>query len=423
MIRLYLCYGKKQVKLELPAGFKLQELRLHDFVPIRDPLIALKKSLRQPISSPPLRDCVHAGDRVCILVNDSTRIARSELLLPIIISELQEARIEDKDIFIVFAAGTHRPLTRSEMISLVGKQIADRYKLYNHNCHDQKELIYIGETIRSTPVYVNKKVFEADKRILTGSIVHHFFAGFGGGRKALIPGVAGFETIESNHNLMIDQKARLGILKNNPVHEDLLEAALMVGGDFILNVVLNEQKQILGIFAGNMVKAHEEGCSFANQVYGVKINALADVVIASCGGYPKDLNVYQVHKTLENALMALKEGGKIILLAQCSEGVGSAVYEEWATRYKTLTEIEQEIKVNFQIGGHKAYAIARAFSKGDVILVSDLNPEKARALGFIPASSLNEAISIVFKDASHDILTYIIPQSSLVVPISDRYKS
>jgi len=137
----------------------------------------------------------------------------------------------------------------------------------------------------------------------------------------------------------------------------------------------------------------------------------------------KDLNVYQVHKTLENALMALKEGGKIILLAQCSEGVGSAVYEEWATRYKTLTEIEQEIKVNFQIGGHKAYAIARAFSKGDVILVSDLNPEKARTLGFIPASSLNEAISIVFKDASHDILTYIIPQSSLVVPILDRYKS
>ena len=411
-----LAYGHQELSLELPADVSSILLGPDPGQPLPEPENALLEALHNPIASPPLQELVQPGESICLLVNDSTRVARSEFFLPFLIDELKGAGIKKEDIFIVFTNGTHRPLDKNEMASLVGHDVADNIAMFNHDSKDEKELVYLGETSFKTPVYVNKKVFSADRRILTGSVVHHFFAGFGGGRKALIPGVAGFETIRKNHSLLLEEGAESGKLEGNPVHEDLLEAAFMVGCDFLLNTVLDEKKQILGIFAGDMIKAHLKACDLVQKANGVELDRLADVVIASCGGYPKDINVYQAHKTLDNCIRAMKPGGKMVLLAECAEGIGSAAYEEWAACYSTVEEVEAALRSNFMLGGHKAYTVAKSMQRGDVYLVSALQPDTAKMLGFIPAPSLQDAVREIYGD-NQEQFTYIVPQGSITFPL------
>jgi lactate racemase len=415
---MLLNYGYDQLKLSLPPSTPWEVIKPAALEPLADPQQSIIEALQNPINSPPLDQIVKAGEKVCLLVNDSTRVARSELFLPPLIDTLIAAGIDKKDLSIVFTNGTHRPLSRAEMIEQVGEYAAGLAAMYNHDSKDTAGLVYVGETSFKTPVYVNRMVIEADRRILTGSVVHHFFAGFGGGRKALIPGVAGWDTIQKNHSLMLDDRACSGSLTGNPVHEDLLEAALMVGADFIVNTVLNERKELLGVFAGAMVEAHAAACRLADQANGIKLNRLAGVVIASCGGHPKDINLYQAHKALDNAMAALKPGGKLIFLAKCPEGVGSDNYLQWASRYKTLYELEAALSKDFVLGGHKAYAIARLLQRGRVYLLSDLPSEQARMLGFTPLASLEEGVELVYS-ANQELFTYVIPQGSLSIP---RYK-
>ncbi len=410
-----LAYGHENLTLKLPPNTPFRSLQPRPTVSLHDPGKKLKEALQKPIASLPLGEIVQTGETVCLLVNDSTRLACSEFFLPFLVEELLESGIRQKDIYIVFATGTHRPLEKHEMEGLVGSKVYSKIQMFNHDCKNCKELVYVGHTTFNTPVYINKKVIEADRRILTGSVVHHYFAGFGGGRKALIPGVAGWETIQHNHSLMFDDRAVSGRLEGNPVHEDLLEAARMVGGDFLINTVLDQNNKILGIFTGDMYEAHLAACRMADYIYGVEIEDKADVVIASCGGYPKDINVYQAHKALSNAMQALRQGGQLILLARCSEGIGSEAYEQWASKYQLLSELESALRKNFALGGHKAFTVGRLLQRGRVYLVSDLNPEKARMLGFFPVSSLEEAVDKVYGKQK-DLLTYIMPRGSIVVP-------
>ncbi len=411
-----LAYGHQELRLALPAGVPSKLFKPAPGQPLPEPESALLEALHDPIASPPLRELVQPGESICLLVNDSTRVARSEFFLPFLIDELKEAGVRIEDIFLVFTNGTHRPLDKEEMESLVGHDVADHLAMFNHDSKDEKELVYLGETSFKTPVYVNEKVISADRRILTGSVVHHFFAGFGGGRKALIPGVAGFETIRKNHSLLLEEGAESGRLEGNPVHEDLLEAALMVGCDFLLNTVLDENKQILGIFAGDMIKAHLKACEMVQRTNGVALDRLADVVIASCGGYPKDINIYQAHKTLDNCARAMKPGGKMLLLAECTEGIGSAAYEQWASRYRTVEAVEAALRSNFMLGGHKAYTVAKLLQRGDVYLVSALPSDLAEMLGFIPAGTLEEAVREIYGN-NQEQFTYVIPQGSITFPL------
>ncbi len=408
-------YGDTKLELSLSPSTPWELIEPSLLEPLEEPEKAILMAIRNPLNSPPLQQIVRPGERICLLVNDSTRVARSELFLPLIVKEFLSLGISKDDIFIVFTNGSHRPLTRTEMVELVGDYVANTVAMYNHDSKDSSALVNIGETSFGTPVFINKQVLEADRRILTGSVVHHFFAGFGGGRKALVPGIAGWETIQKNHSLMLHDKARSGILDGNPVHEDLLEAALMIGCDFIINTVLNEHKEILGVFAGDMVIAHHAACALTDQVNGVKLQKLADVVIASCGGHPKDINLYQAHKTLDNAMAALKLGGEMIFLAKCPEGIGSENCENWALRYQNLDALEAALKKEFVLGGHKAYAIAKLLQRGKVHILSDLDPEKARMFGFNPITSLEEGLDLVYRNKK-DLLTYVLPQGSLVVP-------
>jgi nickel-dependent lactate racemase len=415
--QIKLNYGKETVSLRLPEGIPYRILNIKDFPALEDIESAIASALRSPTGTKPLRELVKPGDKICLLVNDPTRISHSDIFLPYLVAELKDSGIRENDIYIVFASGSHRQLSQEEMAALVGPEIAATIPMYNHNSCDSEELVYLGKTTLGTPVSINRKVVQADWRILTGSIVFHFFAGFGGGRKALVPGVAGEDTIKANHSLMLHPQARSGVLKGNPLHEDLLEAAQMLDRNFLFNVVLNDHKEILGIFAGDIYQAHLLGCQMVSDIYGVDIYELADVVIAGCGGYPKDINLYQAQKTLENAAGAVKEGGQVVLLAQCPEGSGSQAFERWVCQYQKFEVMERALQENFELGGHKAYAVAKVLRKCTVHLVSQLSPNQALQWGFYPALSLDEAVERIYAGSGKNLLTYIMPQGSMTVPL------
>jgi nickel-dependent lactate racemase len=360
---------------------------------------------------------VKPGQTVGFIVNDSTRLANSQVFLPILLDELNQAGVPDGDMFIIFGAGTHRELDEPEMTGLVGPEVARRVKMYNTNAYDPAQFEFVGVTSRGNEVSFHKRVIEADHIVCTGSVVHHFFAGFGGGRKALLPGVAAYETIRRNHALMLEPGAQMGRLAGNPVYEDQIEGTEMLRPSFLLNVVLNEKKEFLRIFAGDYIQAHLEACRFVDEIYGTPIAEPADLVVATCGGYPKDINVYQLQKTMDNAWLAVREGGAVIILGECEEGVGSNEYLRWMKEYQTPEKIEEKIRADFVVGGHKAYAVTRLMRKARFILVSGLDAELARTLLFTPAQDITEALHIAADIVGSKPSVILMPQGSLTVPL------
>ncbi len=410
-------YGKKDICFSLDPQQVIAELKIKDYPPLKNPDEAIMQAIRRPIDSKPLREIVKPDQRVVFIVNDPTRVANSHVFMPILLNEMNEVGVPDSHMFIVFAAGAHRELTEFEMAELVSPEVAGRVKMYNTNAKDSTQFQYVGTTSRGNDVYLHKRVREADHIVCTGSIVYHFFAGFGGGRKALLPGVAAYETICRNHALMLEPGAGVGKLKGNPVYEDQVEGTELARPSFLLNVVLNEQKEFLKVFAGDYIQAHLEGCRFVEAIYGTEIPQPADLVIASCGGYPKDINVYQLQKTMDNAWLAVREGGVVIILGECAEGVGSDQYLQWMKEYKTPQRIEEKIRSDFVVGGHKAYAVTRLMKKARFILLSGLDPELARTLLFTPAKDMAEALQIATKKLGPSPRTILMPQGSLTVPI------
>ncbi|RLC37605.1 MAG: nickel-dependent lactate racemase, partial [Candidatus Nealsonbacteria bacterium] len=249
-----------------------------------------------------------------------------------------------------------------------------------------------------------------------GVIVPHYFAGFSGGRKSILPGISGRRTIEGNHSQMVHSNARSGNLKDNPVHQEMQEAAEKVGVDFNINVVTDENHQIVEIVAGELLTSWQQGVEVCKQIYICPIKKKADVVIASAGGYPKDINVYQAQKALENACQAVKLGGTIILLAECAEGYGEATFEKWIEEANTPDDIINRLQKKFVLGGHKAYAIAKLTKEVEVILISSLPSDKARKLFFIPMENISQALNYVKGKYGEDFQAYILPSGNNTVP-------
>ncbi|WP_425059534.1 Lactate racemase [Sporomusa carbonis] len=411
-------YGGGKINLSLNPAQVMGELKIKDYPALEDPEQAILEAIRNPIGTKPLRDIVKPGETVAFIVNDPTRVANSHIFMPILLDELNAAGIPDKDMYIVFALGTHRAMTDEEMIKEVGPAVAARVRMYNTNCRDESQFKYFGTTSRGTPVWFNKLVTEADHIVCTGSVVHHFFAGFGGGRKAMLPGVAYYETIRKNHSLMFDPDAVIGKLEGNPIYHDQVEGVEMCRPSFLINTVLNEKKEILKVFAGDFVAAHKEACKFVDSVYGTEIDKRADLVIASCGGYPKDINIYQLQKTMDNAWCAVKDGGIVIILGECREGSGSALYEKTMKENNTPDKVEQALRADFQIGAHKAYAVTRLMKRAEFILVSSLDPDLARTLLFTPARDIDEALQIAYSKLGPNPDIILMPQGSLTVPRS-----
>ncbi len=411
-------YGKGEIKFSLDPALVIDELVINEFPELADPAAAIREAIRNPIGSKPLNQIVKPGQTVAFIVNDPTRVANSYVFMPILLDELNAVGIPDQAMRIVFALGTHRMMTEQEMIEAVGPAVAKRVKMYNNEFKNKDQYQFFGTTSRGTPVYFNKLVTEVDHIICTGNIVHHFFSGFGGGRKAMLPGVAYYETIRKNHSMMVDPKAVIGNIEDNPVYLDQVEGAEMCRPSFLINVILDEKKKFLQVFAGDYIEAHKVACKFVDKVYGTKIKQQADVVIASCGGYPKDINVYQLQKTMDNAWCAVKEGGMVIILGECIEGTGSELYEKTMEKYNTPAEVEAALRQDFQIGAHKAYAVTRLMNKAEFVLVSSMENQLVKKLLFTPAQDINEALQLAFAKFGPSPSITLMPMGSFTVPLN-----
>lgn len=413
-------YGDGHLSFDLDPNRVLQELHMAETPVLDNPEQAILDAFDHPIASPALKDLVAPGNRVTIIANDATRVANTHIFMPLLLNYLNAAGIPDSQIRILFALGTHRDMSHEEMVKEVGAEVAARVPMYNSSSKKEEDFVFLGTTSFGTPVKIHKLAVEADVVIATGSVVHHYFAGFGGGRKAVLPGIAAFDTIRKNHSLMLDPHAALGHLEGNPIYEDQMEGVAMCPPTFLLNVVLDGDKNFTGVFAGDYIEAHKAACEFVNKQNGVAIQEEAPIVIATCGGYPKDINIYQSQKTMDNAVKAVQEGGVVILLAECREGSGSAVFDETVNRFDSLQAIEDSVRADFQIGRHKAYAVTRLMKKADFYIVSSLDDAYARKAFFTPFHSVQEALAQADKKMGKDAKIILMPHGSYTVPVLDK---
>jgi lactate racemase len=318
---VHLAYGKTGLSVEVPADAVVIEPKYVEGLP--DERAALIDAMRKPINSKPLRNLVKPGQKVTIVHTDITRATPNERVLPPMLAELESAGIRRSDITLLNALGTHRPQTRDELAAMLGREVVASYRCLQHDANDDAGLVKVGRTVFGHTVRVNRNFMEADVRILTGFIEPHFFAGFSGGPKGVLPSIAGAESVLSNHGAKMigDPKSTWGITEGNPIWEEMLEAARMTHPTFLLNVAMNRDKQITGVFAGELYEAHKAGCAFVKSCAMVPVPEPFDVVITSNSGYPLDLNLYQTIKGVSAAAQVVREGGSIIAASQCWDGI------------------------------------------------------------------------------------------------------
>lgn len=371
------------------------------------------RALENPIGSPRLKDIVKPGEKIAIITSDITRPCPTYRIMPPLLDELYAAGCRAEDITLAFALGSHRRHTPEEMAHLAGERAIREIKCVDT---DPDDCVHIGVTDCGTPVDITRVVAEADRRICLGNIEYHYFAGYSGGAKAIMPGSSTPAAIQANHSMMVREEACAGNLDNNPVRQDIEQAAAMTGVDFIVNVVLDEHKQIVRAVAGDLVKAHREGCRFLDSMYMKPIEKRADIVIVSQGGAPKDLNLYQTQKALDNAKHAVRKGGAIILIGSCKEGLGSKVFEDWLMAAPTAHSMIERIGKQFQLGGHKAAAIAMVLENAEIYLVSDLEDDFVEKIFLKPAHSAQEALDKAFERLGPDATVLCMPYGGSTLP-------
>lgn len=365
-----------------------------------------------------------AGERVVIITSDITRYTGSELYLPLLVERLHRQGIEDKDIEILIALGIHRRQTAHEHQKILGS-LYGRTRVVDHDCDDHHQLVMVGTTSNGIPVSINRRAVEADRMILTGTISFHYFAGFGGGRKSILPGIASRQACMASHFAVLNPGegsgknplATTGNLEGNPVHNAMVEGCAMARPDCILNTVLSPDKQIIAAFAGEWREAHEAGCRFYRDRFAFPLNEKGDLVIASCGGFPKDINLIQAHKSMEYASHSIKDGGVMILLAECRDGFGNATFFNWF-RYKRLDEFESALRKQYEINGQTAYSMLQKAQRFRIILVSEFSERQVVEMGMIPARTLSNAMETAVKLMPADWKGYVMPEAGSVLPVA-----
>lgn len=413
------------MKIELGIGDRTQTLLLPDenvqavLLPnkmdhTRTGGEAVRWALKEPIGAPPLREAVKPGERICIITSDITRPCPSWLILPAVLEELSFAGVTDSDITVVFALGSHRRHTEAEMRRLAGDRVFERIHCVDS---DSNDCVHLGTTRRGTPVDITRAVAEADRRICLGNIEYHYFAGYSGGAKAVMPGVSTRSAIQANHSMMVQPGACAGKISGNPIREDIEEAAAICGIDYIVNVILDEHKEIIHAVAGDAVLAHREGCAFLDRFYRSQISKRADIVVVSQGGAPKDLNLYQTQKALDNAKHAVRKGGVIVLVGSCGEGLGEQVFEEWMFHAKRPEDLICRVRQKFELGGHKAATIAMVLENADIYLVSDLEPETVERLFMRPFPSVQAAVDTAMGRLGPHASVIVMPYGGSTFPV------
>lgn len=406
-------FGKEKQFVNIPDGVNVRELTANDNIEFNAVDADVVHALENPIGSPRLRDIVKPGEKIAIITSDITRPMPTYKVMPALLDELAAAGVDFKDVTLVFALGSHRKQSPEEQKRLAGDVAYGKINVVDS---DPDDCVHMGVTANGTPVDITRVVAEADRRIALGNIEFHYFAGYSGGYKAVMPGVSTPAAIQSNHKLMIRPESCAGRLEGNPVREDIEEAGRICGLDFILNVVLDEHKNIVKVVCGDPVKAHRVGAAFLDKLYTKEIDCGADIVIVSQGGAPKDLNLYQTQKALDNSKHAVKDGGIIILIGSCAEGYGEHTFEDWMLNSESPDDLVNKIRRNFVLGGHKAAAIGMVLQRADIYLVSDMDPVLVQRSFMKPYSSAQQAFDDALAKLGDNADVITMPYGGSVLP-------
>jgi nickel-dependent lactate racemase len=419
-VHVRLAYGKTGLDLTLPGDLRVDIVQPEHVVALADQAGAVRQALRDPIGSRPLRDLVRPSDTVGIVCNDITRATPYPTLLPALLEELHH--VPDQAITLLIATGTHRPNTTDELKTMLGKEIGQRFRIVQNNATDRDSHSRVGTTTGGNEVWIHQEYLRCDMRILTGFIEPHFFAGFSGGGKACMPGLALLETILRNHSARhIDHpKATWGVTQGNPIWEEVREAVRMTGPSFLLNVALNCEKQITGVFAGDLEQAHERGCAFVKQHAMSPVKAPYDIVIGSNSGYPLDLNLYQSVKGMSAAAQVVKQGGTIIIAADCWDGI-----PEHGLYKKLLFEAANPAVLLEKTRGGKygcqdvwqAHLHASICQKADVYLFSrNLTEEQIERTMLKPCHDIAATVDRLLESRGRDASICILPEGPQTIP-------
>ncbi len=419
-MKFRLAYGRTGLDVELPGAPIVRELAYKDATPLADPEADLLALLENPIGTPPLRELAAGRKDACVVICDITRPVPNEMILRPTLRILEEAGIPRDNIVLLNATGLHRPNEGNELVEMVGQHIVDNYRIENHHGQVQEEHIYLGDSPRGVPIWLDSHYVNADFKMTTGLIEPHLMAGFSGGRKVICPGIAGLETIKVWHgpDFIEHPKADCGILEGNPVHEENTWIALKAGCDFIVNVVIDAQRHPLKWVAGDMIQAFEEGVKFVRGVVTDTVEEPVDVVVTSSAGYPLDTTFYQCIKGLTGALPIVKEGGTIILAASLTEGIGSPQFQQLFQENENLEVFVQRIlgKDYFVMDQWQLEELAKVRRKAKVKIVSDgLPAETINSLFVEAADSVESAVEASLEEYGKGATLAVIPKGPYVL--------
>jgi nickel-dependent lactate racemase len=408
-------YGRTQLTFRLGDAVHAEWLAPARAETAADPIRAVRDAIDQPVGGVRLADFSGARS-VAIAINDKTRPVPHKALLPPLLEALEKLGIPPKAITFLVATGLHGPMADSEFAEILPADILARYRVVSHDAA-APDLVRLGKTSAGTPVAVNRLFAEADLRVVVGNIEPHQFMGFSGGVKTAAIGVAGKDTINHNHAMMLDPRSDLARYDGNPARQDVEEIGRTVGIHFAINAVINESKQIVRVLAGEPREVMRQGIPFVLQIYQVRVASPFDLVIASPGGHPKDINVYQAQKALGHAARVTRIGGTIILAAACPEGSGSESYENWVTVMSSYEAVlERFQREGYRTGPHKAFQIARDAAPRRLLVVTDMPPALSKKLLLTTCPSLDAAVETALADFGPAARIGIIPYANATIP-------
>ena len=413
-------YGNTTVSLPVEENQVIGVIEGNEIEPIKDIRGALLGALDAPIDSLPLSDVASKASSIVIVVSDMTRYwMRQDIIVPLIVEYLVDKCGKSySDLEIVIATGTHVGGSEEDLRTLVTSDIFDKVKTVNHDCRAE-DLVYLGTTSYGTPVKINKDAVEADLVICLGAATYHVMAGFGGGRKSILPGISALETIKHNHayslapdKFITNPEIGNGVLDGNPLNEDMLEAAAMMRNLFMITLVTDAEFRLASIFAGHWRTSWERACDDVRRIYTVPIKEKADVVITSCGGFPKDESLYQGTKAVDNVISALKDGGTLILLLEGRNGGGSPDYFDWIGPLVDGS-FEKELRDNFTVGGYIFFLNCEQASKFNILMYSSIPAETVKPMGIKAYDDLDKLMADADLEGKS---IYVIPTGSTVLP-------
>ncbi|MBC8870654.1 MAG: nickel-dependent lactate racemase [Planctomycetes bacterium] len=407
--RITLPYGHDTISVCVPRDKLVGVYTPRALAPVSDPAKALREALTEPVSGPPLRDRALGARRVAIAIEDATRPVPNALLVDAVMGELVASGVSADQVNVIVATGLHRPMNDEEFETALGRWHG-LVRSESHDAKDPKRLVPLGTTTLGTDISLNRSFMEADLKIITGDVEYHQFCGYGGGAKCVYPGLADAAAIRANHSRMDLPGTGPGLIDGNPVREEVDEVGRMAAVDFGVSVAMDDAHRIVAVRAGDPDTAFRQACRFVDEMYLIEVPCRADLVIASPGGYPKDIDLYQSQKAIEEATQIVKLGGDVLVAARCAEGSGSPKFEAWMDEAYTPDDIIRRIRENFVMGGHKAYQIAREVQRANVHLHSDIPPGRVRSWLMHPVRSMADIDQLIAAAES----VIVLPQATLM---------